>query len=99
VVTECVEARLAELPVGDWLVRLEAAGVPCGPVLAQRTVEADEQVRANGLVETLHQPGLGSVRVLGRVFAVGTDRTRARGPAPELGAHTDEVLAALAADP
>ena len=90
-----VEGRIAEVPVSEWLDRCEAAGVPCGPVLAREGVHADTQVRANRLVEEVGQPGLGPVTLLGRVFGVG--ETGAVGPAPELGADTDAVLAELGA--
>ena len=63
------EAIAAE-PVEAWLARLGAAGVPAGPVLARETVHADAQVRANGLLQDVEQPGLGPVTMLGAVFRI-----------------------------
>jgi crotonobetainyl-CoA:carnitine CoA-transferase CaiB-like acyl-CoA transferase len=92
-VVAAIEERIAADPVADWLERFEAAGVPCGPVLARESVPADAQVRANRLLVEVDQPGLGPTTLLGRVFGVGAEDDVA--PAPALGAHTDEVLAEL----
>jgi len=85
-----VEERIASAPVAEWLERFAAVGVPCGPVLAREAVPLDEQVRANRLLERVVQPGLGPVTLLGDLFGLGRSDI---GPAPSLGAHTDEVLA------
>ena len=96
-VTALVERAIADAPVADWLDRFGAAGVPAGPVLSRETVHADEQARANGLIQDLEQPGLGPLTMLGRVFRIdGEDRGPTR-PAPALGADTDAVLAEVGA--
>jgi crotonobetainyl-CoA:carnitine CoA-transferase CaiB-like acyl-CoA transferase len=93
--TAAIEGAIAAAPVEEWLARLGAIGVPAGPVLSRETVHADGQVRANGLIQDVAQPGLGSVTMLGRVFRIdGTDGGGTR-PAPLLGADTDAVLAEL----
>jgi crotonobetainyl-CoA:carnitine CoA-transferase CaiB-like acyl-CoA transferase len=86
-----IERRIAAEPACTWLDRLTDAGVPTSPVLVRESVHADEQVVASQLVGEVEQPGLGRVRMLGRL--VGDER-RVQ-PAPELGADTDTVLAAL----
>jgi len=66
--------------------------VPAGPVLARETVHADAQVRANGLIQDVGQPGLGQLTMLGAIFRLdGADPDPIR-PAPALGADTDAVL-------
>jgi crotonobetainyl-CoA:carnitine CoA-transferase CaiB-like acyl-CoA transferase len=90
-VTSEIESRVASEPASVWLGRLTATGVPCGPVLVRESVLGDEQVRASGLVTEVSQPGLGQVRMLGSL--VGEP---ASAPAPELGADTEAVLAAIA---
>ena len=94
-VTSEVAARIATESVETWLARLAAAGVPCGPVLARESVHADPQVRANGFLAEVDQPGLGTVTMLGRLFRIGNGATDAVGPAPLLGADTDAVFAEL----
>ncbi len=90
-----IEHRFAGHSVAEWLERLGAAGVPCGPVHMRESVHADPQVAAAGLVGEVEQPGLGPVRLLGSYVRVGSDAT-ALLPAPVLGADTDAVLRELA---
>jgi CoA:oxalate CoA-transferase len=45
-----LEAALAARPVADWLARLEAAGVPCGPLQDVAQVLRDPQVVARNMV-------------------------------------------------
>jgi crotonobetainyl-CoA:carnitine CoA-transferase CaiB-like acyl-CoA transferase len=54
-------------------------------------VRDDAQIRANGLLVELEQPGLGPVTLLGRVLGLGSDAPPL-GPAPRLGEHTEAVL-------
>lgn len=96
-VTSEIVVRIAAEPADVWLARLGAASVPCGPVLARETVHVDPQVRANGFLADVDQPGLGAVTMLGRVFRIGDGTQDAIGPVPVLGADTDEVLAELEA--
>ncbi|MFN0162191.1 MAG: CaiB/BaiF CoA transferase family protein, partial [Burkholderiales bacterium] len=78
-----------------WLERLDAADVPCAPILARSQVAADPQVVHNGLIVTFDQPGLGPVRQPRP--AARFERTPAAigGPAPAIGEHTDQILGAL----
>ena len=92
--TAAIEGAIAAAPVEEWLARLGAVGVPAGPVLSRETVHGDEQVRANGLIQDVTQPGLGTLTMLGGVFRIdGADPDEARA-APMLGADTDAVLGA-----
>jgi crotonobetainyl-CoA:carnitine CoA-transferase CaiB-like acyl-CoA transferase len=77
----------------DWLDRLDAADVPCAPVLRRAEVLTNAQVVNNGLIETMEQPVLGTVRQPRP--AARFDRTPARigGPAPRVGEHTHAILA------
>jgi crotonobetainyl-CoA:carnitine CoA-transferase CaiB-like acyl-CoA transferase len=78
----------------QWLDRLDAADVPCAPVLRRADVMTNVQVVNNELIELMHQPTLGTVRQPRP--AARFDRTPARiaGPAPRIGEHTDAILAA-----
>ena len=96
-VTSEIAARVAAESVDAWLERFGSVGVPCGPVLARETVHADLQVRANGFLAEVEQPGLGAVTMLGRLFRIGDGAQDAIGPAPVLGADTEAVLAELGA--
>ena len=88
-----MEARIASEPVAAWLERLEAAGVPCGPVLAREAVQADVQVRANGLVDEVRAARSRRGAPARRPFRSGDGPATRVGAAPLLGADTESVLA------
>ena len=56
---------------------------------------ADAQIEANGLVQRIWQPGLGTISLLGNLFKIDGETPRARQPAPARGEHTHEVLSTL----
>jgi len=92
-VVEYAEA-FREQPLAAWLDRLEAAGVPCGPVQRRESIDGDPQVVAEGLVGEIDQAGLGPLRLLApfvRVGGVAGDLA----PSPSLGEHTTAVLEEL----
>jgi CoA:oxalate CoA-transferase len=45
-----LESALAASSVADWLAKLEAAGIPCGPIHDVAQVLSDPQVRARNMV-------------------------------------------------
>ncbi len=76
----------------DWLDRLDAADVPCAPVLARSEVIGNIQVVNNELIETMEQPGLGTVRQPRPAARFGLTPARIGGPAPGIGEHTVAIL-------
>ena len=83
----------------EWLAELNAADVPCGPILDRPDVFEEPQVLENGmLVETRH-PAAGRVRMLGIPIELSENPGAIGRPAPRLGEHTDEVLAELGYSP
>jgi crotonobetainyl-CoA:carnitine CoA-transferase CaiB-like acyl-CoA transferase len=90
-----IEARLATDTTAHWIEALNAAGVPCGRVMGLAEVFADPQVLAQEMVVTQHHPGHGDVRMLGFPIKFAEAPCQLRRPAPEVGADSDAVLAAL----
>jgi crotonobetainyl-CoA:carnitine CoA-transferase CaiB-like acyl-CoA transferase len=88
-----IEREFAQLTVAEAEARLGAARVPCGEVRPLAHVFESQQARANGLVQAIYQPGVGSVELLGSVFKVDGVAPRVARPAPALNEHAGELLA------
>jgi crotonobetainyl-CoA:carnitine CoA-transferase CaiB-like acyl-CoA transferase len=89
-----VEAAFARMTVSEALGAMAGRRVPAGEVRSLEQLFEDAQVRENGLVQTVAQPGVGEVELLGGLVKVD-GRPCARGrPAPRLDEHRRELLAA-----
>jgi len=83
---------LRKRSAGEWLERMERAGVPAGPVLDIAGMQADPQTLARGMVTEVPHTRVGPVKTLGHpVHYSATPAAITRG-APLLGEHTVEVL-------
>ncbi|MDH3700755.1 MAG: CoA transferase, partial [Alphaproteobacteria bacterium] len=93
------QSALVDRTTEDWLQRLEAAGVPCAPVLTRTELVGHPQILENDiLIETEH-PQAGRLRQTRTAARFeGTPTAGPRG-APELGAHTDDILGELGLSP
>ncbi|UFN47915.1 CoA transferase [Roseomonas sp. OT10] len=91
-VMAALSAAMARLPRGEAFARLDAAGVPAGPVLELDEVLADEHVQARGMVRRFEHPTLGSFPALPVPLRFAGWDDPALGRPPLLGEHTDVVL-------
>jgi crotonobetainyl-CoA:carnitine CoA-transferase CaiB-like acyl-CoA transferase len=87
-----IETVTAREPCDQWLARLGAAGVPCGPINDYAETFADPQVRARGMVVDITHPTLGPLRTLGSPVKMSETPPLVDRRAPLLGEHTGEVL-------
>ena len=90
-----IAARIAARPAADWLDRLEAAGIPAGPINRIGQALADPQAEFRRAVRRFGTGRLGQVPTVGSPLRFEGERADADLPPPALGEHTDEVLAEL----
>lgn len=76
----------------EWIEALNGAGVPCGPIYTVDQVFADPQVQHLGIAAPVDHPVLGKIRVVNQAVTLSRTPASMTTAAPELGAHTDEVL-------
>ena len=93
-----IESALAEGDVAEWVERLNAAGVPCGPVLDVDEVFSDPQVLAREMLVELDHPARGTVKMTGLPVKLSETPGRIERPPPLHGEHGGEILAALGYD-
>ncbi|WP_370880061.1 CaiB/BaiF CoA transferase family protein [Labrys monachus] len=84
--------RLVTRSTADWLQRLRAADIWCGPVYGYQDLVGDPQIAHNGTFVTYDHPTEGRVTTPGFPIKFSkTPSTVARG-APLVGEHTRQVL-------
>ncbi len=83
-------------PVAHWLARLEAAGIPAGPILEIGQALAHPAVVARGMVQTVTHPTAGQLSVTGVPVRLSETPGSVRTAPPTLGQHSAEILAELA---
>ena len=88
-----IESVSVTKPTAYWVEKLDAAGVPGGPVYTYDETLADEHVLARGMVEEVEHPRLGPTRTLGPVPKLSETPPRIRSAAPWLGQHSSQALA------
>ncbi|MES2743417.1 MAG: CaiB/BaiF CoA-transferase family protein [Pseudomonadota bacterium] len=79
----------------SWIARLEAVGVPCGPINDIAEVFDNPQVRARELAVQLPHPLAGTVKLVRSPMRLSATPVQSEMAPPLLGQHTDEVLREL----
>src|SRR5262245_52476291 len=77
----------------DWIARLRAVGVPCGPINTVAEALTDPHTLARDMVRTVQHPTVGDLKMVGIPFRLNSTPASIRRPPPLLGQHTEEVLA------
>jgi formyl-CoA transferase/CoA:oxalate CoA-transferase len=87
-----IEKALGEADVAHWVERLNAAGVPTGPVLDLEQVFRDPQVLAREMLVELPHPEVGRFQTTGLPVKLSATPGRIERRPPLHGEHTNEVL-------
>jgi formyl-CoA transferase len=96
VLVPLLEAIVRERPAAFWAEKLEAAGVPCGPINSIAQALADPQAIARGIRIDLPHSTAGTVPLVGMPIRMSGSGPAYLRPPPLLGEHTEEVLRELA---
>jgi crotonobetainyl-CoA:carnitine CoA-transferase CaiB-like acyl-CoA transferase len=89
-----IEEALSNKDPRSWEKILEAAGAPCASIWKVEEVIDHPQIAARGAIQEIDTP-YGRLRFAGSGFQLAHGGGRLDSMAPELGAHTEEVLGSL----
>src|SRR3954451_5109172 len=89
---------IAQHSTAEWLERLDAADVPCAPILRRGEIIHNEQVVARGIIAEFDQPMVGRVRQPKPAAQFEINEAVIGGPAPRVGEHSRDVLRELGYD-
>ena len=90
-----IEKVLGTHPTEHWVAKLDAAGVPGGPVFNYVQAFDNEHAKARSMVAEIDHPRIGRMKILGNPVKASAELARSRTPAPWLGQHSAEVLKGL----
>lgn len=92
---DAVATVIKKRPSQSWITELNAAGVPCGPIYTIEQMFADPQVQHLNPTRHVLSPHCGDLELLAQPITMSGVESRIRAPAPELGEHTEEIIAEL----
>ena len=89
-IVRLVGDAIRQQPAAEWLRRLEAAGIPAGPINRMTQALTDVQAEHRQMIRTI-----AGIPLVGSPVRLDGERTDSDRPPPGLGEHTADVLAAL----
>jgi CoA:oxalate CoA-transferase len=87
-----VDPWIAERTVEEAVRALEAAHIPCAPVLNFEQVNHHPQLEARGMITRVVDPEFGEIKVPGDPIKLGECPADVHSSCPHAGQHTSEVL-------
>jgi crotonobetainyl-CoA:carnitine CoA-transferase CaiB-like acyl-CoA transferase len=94
-----ISAVMKAKPTTHWRARLQAAGIPHGPINDLQAVFADPQVQARNMVVEMAHPTAGSVKLVGSPLKLSRTPVEMKRHPPLYGEHTTQVLSRLGYSP
>jgi formyl-CoA transferase len=88
-----IERRLTRRTTGEWLARMEAAGIPAGPIHDLAAAFGDPVAVERAMRVEIEHPTAGAVSQVGAPWKLDGLSPPIRLAPPLLGQHTSEVLA------
>jgi len=100
---KALNERIGEITRTDtsarWIEKINKAGVPCGPINTIDKTFAEPQVQHLGIARPVKHPKLGDIKVVGQPINLSDfPQPAVLKPTPDMGEHTDQVLAGLGYD-
>jgi crotonobetainyl-CoA:carnitine CoA-transferase CaiB-like acyl-CoA transferase len=89
-----ISDAIRQKPAAEWLEKLEAAGIPAGPINSITQALSDVQAQHRQMVRAI-----AGVPLVGSPVRLDGERTDSDLPPPRLGEHTGELLANIGIDP
>ncbi|NMC61144.1 MAG: CoA transferase, partial [Candidatus Methanofastidiosa archaeon] len=75
-----------------WLVLLEKAGIPSGPIYTIDRLLNDPQVKHRKMIEEVKNPLYGTIKIPGLPVKLSETRGAIKLSPPVLGEHSEEIL-------
>jgi crotonobetainyl-CoA:carnitine CoA-transferase CaiB-like acyl-CoA transferase len=76
----------------EWLEKLRAVGIPCGPINTVSQVYTDEQLRARNFIWECEHPTAGRIKLSGSPIHLSETPTRLYKAPPLLGEDNEKIL-------
>ena len=94
-----VEPVIAGMTRSEVRAKMEAAGIPCGPINTVGEILEDPQIMVREMVQQLVHPQYGPIRVLGIPIKMSDTPGLLETAPPRFGEHNDQVLSSLGYTP
>jgi len=89
---DVMDSVLSKMTTNETIAKLDAAGVPCGPINRIDEVFAEPQVEHLRLKREVEHPTLGQLTLTGFPYDFSDAELEIRKAPPLLGQHTEEIL-------